>query len=270
MSVIAGLPAGAQGPVRDAVAPVFTDGLLIGFTAAVLGAIIGGLLALVPARPQEDGRSQGRGSRPSAGGRCPPRRLGRHLSVTAAVTAPQRVTAPPDAGSRHPHLSSEPSVETKELSRAYKELLAAAECIADDSLLAESDRARVDWTLAHIALSDQALVGAGRAVLASREAHLDNAQAMSKSEIGRIISSTTHGERAEMVRRTAMELVDLLDLSPDEAADAMVRACLVDREGAVVFDEGLKWGDLIRMRAKEHIPGYTAALRSWARGQIRI
>ncbi|MFZ3499323.1 MFS transporter [Streptomyces sp. 5.8] len=47
LSVIAGLPAAAQGPVRDAVAPIFTDGLQIGFTAAALGHIIGGLLALV-------------------------------------------------------------------------------------------------------------------------------------------------------------------------------------------------------------------------------
>ncbi|MFD9304493.1 hypothetical protein ACFWCB_17855 [Streptomyces sp. NPDC060048] len=159
-------------------------------------------------------------------------------------------------------------METKELFRAYQELLAAAECIADDSPLAESDRAQVDWTLAHIALSDRALAGAGRAVLASREARLDNAQAMSKSEIGRIICSTTHRERAEMVRRNAMELIDLLGLSPDEAAGATVRACLVNREGAVVFDDDLKWGDLIRMRAQEHIPGHTAALRSWARAQI--
>ncbi|MBT2449995.1 DHA2 family efflux MFS transporter permease subunit [Streptomyces sp. ISL-43] len=47
LSVIAGLPAGARGPVRDAVAPIFTDGLQIGFTAAALGTIVGGLLALV-------------------------------------------------------------------------------------------------------------------------------------------------------------------------------------------------------------------------------
>ncbi|MFZ3499322.1 hypothetical protein ACODT5_39980 [Streptomyces sp. 5.8] len=161
-------------------------------------------------------------------------------------------------------------METKELFHAYKELLSAAECITDESLLAESDRARVDWTLAHISLSDRALVGAGRAVLARQEARLDNAQAMSKSEIGRIICSTTHGERAEMVRQYAMELVDLLNLCPDEAADATVRACLVDRGGAVIFDADLKWGDLIRMRAQEHIPGHTAALRSWALAQIRV
>ncbi|MFE4634904.1 hypothetical protein ACFRJ1_16225 [Streptomyces sp. NPDC056773] len=160
-------------------------------------------------------------------------------------------------------------MDTSELFHAYEELLSAAECITEDTLLSESDRARVDWTLAHISLSDRALVGAGQAVLAGREAHLDNAQAMSKSEIGRIICSTTHGERAEMVRQYGMELVDLLNRCPDEAADANVRACLVDLGGAVVFEADLKWGDLIRMRTQEHIPGHTAALRSWALAQIR-
>ncbi|MFD7550994.1 DHA2 family efflux MFS transporter permease subunit [Streptomyces sp. NPDC059816] len=47
LSVIAGLPEQARGSVRDAVAPIFTDGLQIGFTAAALGTIVGGLLALV-------------------------------------------------------------------------------------------------------------------------------------------------------------------------------------------------------------------------------
>ncbi|MFF9145943.1 MFS transporter [Streptomyces sp. NPDC055051] len=47
LSAISGLPEQVRGPVRDAVAPIFTDGLQIGFTAAALGTIVGGLLALV-------------------------------------------------------------------------------------------------------------------------------------------------------------------------------------------------------------------------------
>ncbi|MFD7550993.1 hypothetical protein [Streptomyces sp. NPDC059816] len=159
-------------------------------------------------------------------------------------------------------------METKVLLRAYQELLDAAERITVAAPLAEPDRAQIDWLLAHIALSDRALADAGRAVLAGREALLDNAQAMSKSEIGRILGSTTHSERAELVRRNAMELIDLLDLTPDEAADTTVRARLVDREGSVVFDQGLQWGDLIRVRAEEHIPGHAHTLRSRGNAQI--
>ncbi|MFF2775576.1 hypothetical protein ACFVU3_11770 [Streptomyces sp. NPDC058052] len=159
-------------------------------------------------------------------------------------------------------------METDELLTAYRHLLEAAERITDTSPLAESDRAQIDWILAHIALSDRALAGAGRDVLAGRAARLDNAQAMSKSEIGRILGSTTHAERAELVRRNAMELIDLLARTPEEAAEATVRARLVDREGSVVFDQDLKWGDLVRVRAREHIPGHAATLR--ARGGAHI
>ena len=46
LGAIGRLPAKLQGPVMDAVAPVFTDGLRIGFTAAAVGTLIGGLFAL--------------------------------------------------------------------------------------------------------------------------------------------------------------------------------------------------------------------------------
>ncbi|GAA3378504.1 hypothetical protein GCM10020367_58270 [Streptomyces sannanensis] len=151
-------------------------------------------------------------------------------------------------------------METKELSRAYKELLAAAESITDDRPLAEFDRAEVDWVLAHIALSDRALAGTARDVLAGRAARIDNAQVMSRAAIAAVLCSTTHLERVDMVRRNAKELVDLLEQIPQEAAGTAVRAQLVDREGMLVFDDDLKWGDVIRMRAMEHIPGHAATL----------
>ncbi|WP_433498668.1 MFS transporter [Sphaerimonospora sp. CA-214678] len=47
LASISDLPAQLQGPVMHAVAPIFTDGLRIGFTAAAIGTLIGGLFALV-------------------------------------------------------------------------------------------------------------------------------------------------------------------------------------------------------------------------------
>jgi hypothetical protein len=154
-------------------------------------------------------------------------------------------------------------VETKDLSRAYKELLAAAEAITDGGPLAEADRAQTDWLLAHIALSDRALADAARQVLAGQEGRIDNASAMSKTEIARVISATTHAERIDMVRRNAQELIDVLERTPDSAATASVRARLVDRAGEVVFDTDLAWGAVVRMRAVEHIPGHAATLASF-------
>jgi len=156
-------------------------------------------------------------------------------------------------------------VETKDLSRAYKELLAAAEALTQDGPLADADRGKADWVLAHIVLSDRALADAARQVLAGEEARIDNASAMSKTEIARVISATTHAERIDMVRRNAQELIDLLARTPHAAGAASVRARLVGRSGVVVFDSDLAWGDVVKMRAVEHIPGHAATLASFCR-----
>jgi len=47
LGAIQQLPAKVQGPVMEAVAPIFTDGLRIGFTAAAIGTLVGGLFALL-------------------------------------------------------------------------------------------------------------------------------------------------------------------------------------------------------------------------------
>ncbi|MEV5178059.1 hypothetical protein AB0L10_45345, partial [Streptomyces flaveolus] len=106
---------------------------------------------------------------------------------------------------------------------------------------------------------------AARQVLAGKEARIDNASAMSKTEIARVISATTHAERIDMVRRNAREFIDLLDRTPDAAGAASVRARLLDRSGTVVFDSDLAWGDVVKMRAVEHIPGHAATLASLCR-----
>jgi len=159
-------------------------------------------------------------------------------------------------------------VETKNLSRAYKQLQATAEAITDGSTLTDAARAQVDWLLAHIALSDRALADAARQVLAGRPARIDNASAMSKAEIATVLSSTTHEQRVDMVRRNAKELIDILDRTPHRSAATIVRARLVARNGDLVFDNDLTWGDVIEMRAAEHIPGHAASLASWRAGAL--
>ncbi|GAA3378506.1 MFS transporter [Streptomyces sannanensis] len=47
LGAIDALPDGIRGTVRDAVAPIFTDGLQIGFTVAAVGTLVGGLFALL-------------------------------------------------------------------------------------------------------------------------------------------------------------------------------------------------------------------------------
>ncbi|MFP8885487.1 MULTISPECIES: hypothetical protein [Streptomyces] len=160
-------------------------------------------------------------------------------------------------------------MDTTTLALAYEKLLAAAESVTDDSPLPDADRAQVDWVLAHVALSDRALAGAARQVLAGEPARIDNAPAMSKTAIASLLASTTHEERTEMVRRNAMELLGLLERTPDAGVGAAVQARLVDRGGNEVFDDVLMWGDVIRMRAEEHIPGHAANLASRVRNTGR-
>ncbi|MFB9461935.1 hypothetical protein [Streptomyces cinereospinus] len=153
---------------------------------------------------------------------------------------------------------------TKALADAYRDLVAAAESITGSSPLADADRAQADWLLAHIALSDRALIDAARQVLVGHSAWIDNARAMSKSEIAKVLSATRHTERVDMVRRTARELLAVLDCTSDTAAEVTVRARLAGRNGAVVLDSDLPWGEVIRLRATEHIPGHAASLAAWA------
>lgn len=63
LAAISHLPAQTQGSIMHAVAPVFTDGLHIGFTAAAIGTLVGGLFALfiLPGR-----KKQARKSSPSS------------------------------------------------------------------------------------------------------------------------------------------------------------------------------------------------------------
>ncbi|MGW2564266.1 hypothetical protein ACWCXB_34690 [Streptomyces sp. NPDC001514] len=154
-------------------------------------------------------------------------------------------------------------METKVLADAYQDLLAAAESITENCPITDADRVQADWLLAHIALSDRALIDAARQILFGHSASIDNARAMSKSEIAKVLSVTSHTERVGMVRRNSRELLAVLERTPDTAADGTVRARLLDRNGAVVFEDDLPWGEVIRLRATEHIPGHAASLASW-------
>lgn len=55
-------------------------------------------------------------------------------------------------------------MNTNDLAAAYQRLIAAAQAISDDSPLDADQRADVDWTLCHVALSDQILTQAARQV----------------------------------------------------------------------------------------------------------
>ncbi|POX38761.1 hypothetical protein C3486_21440 [Streptomyces sp. Ru73] len=158
-------------------------------------------------------------------------------------------------------------MDTTELDNAYRHLLAAAGVIGDTAPLAPDSRSGIDWTLSHIALSDRILAAAARDVLTGLPAIVDNREAMDEAAISSLIASTTHTQRVDLVSRNAADLSAVLRATPDQAAAIPVTLRLVSREGRPLPEQRVPWGDLIRLRATEHLPGHTTRIRLLASAQ---
>ncbi|WP_433174697.1 hypothetical protein [Actinoallomurus sp. CA-150999] len=146
-------------------------------------------------------------------------------------------------------------MDTTRLTHAYRDLVAAASAID-----AAVRRADVDWTLAHIALSDEMLAGAAERLLTGENVVVDNRAAMDETAIAELIAATSHAERVALVHRNGAALTNVVGRIPEATADRTVRIRLVDRTGRQVTDAEVTWDRLIRMRAEEHLPGHTARL----------
>ncbi|MEU1089955.1 hypothetical protein ACFYPN_07950 [Streptomyces sp. NPDC005576] len=109
-------------------------------------------------------------------------------------------------------------------------------------------------------LADRALILVARQILDGAMASLDNSDAMSKTVLGDLIASTSHAERLTTVRQEMGTLLRLLRSIPDELAAVAVTVRLVDRDGNRIFEEGLRWGDLIELRAEEQLVSHARLL----------
>ncbi|MDI5966375.1 hypothetical protein POF50_007035 [Streptomyces sp. SL13] len=151
-------------------------------------------------------------------------------------------------------------MKTGQLADAYEEFLAVVQSITASGPLSTRVQAQIDLTLAHVFLADRALVLVARQVLAGDLAQLDNGDAMSRTVLGNLIAGTSHAERVTAVRQEMRTLLRLLRAIPQEAADIAVTVRLVDHDSEQIFQEGLRWGDLIEVRAQEHVPGHSRLL----------
>ncbi|MDH6131845.1 hypothetical protein P3T37_001219 [Kitasatospora sp. MAA4] len=151
-------------------------------------------------------------------------------------------------------------MDTSQLNHAYRTLLDAANGLTEDDPLSEAARADVDWTLAHLALSDRLLASTARSILAARPGELDNTAAMSPQAIAALVDATSHFQRVDMVRRNAAELTALLERIPYHHGTTPVSVRLVDRAGSTVFTGNVPWGEIVRRRAQDQLPGHTARL----------
>lgn len=151
-------------------------------------------------------------------------------------------------------------MDTSALDDAYRRLLDVAESFHDTGSLPEADRSTVDWTLAHIALSDRILAATADAVRAGTPPVVDNRDAMDDATVTALIASTTHDQRVTLVRRNAAELAAATARIPDHLADTPVLVRLVGRDQRPVPEQRLAWRELILLRAGHHVPGHTARL----------
>lgn len=155
------------------------------------------------------------------------------------------------------------AMETAVLEEAYVGLIAAATAAAvghQVSVPPAGERG-VDWTLAHIALSDRLLASTARQVLGGVAAGLDNGPAMDPKAIEELTSSVDRDILVELVRRNAAEFVGLVARMSQDQQATPVTVRLVGDAGEELFSGAVPWGEIVRMRAEEHIPGHTGRLR---------
>lgn len=92
------------------------------------------------------------------------------------------------------------------LEQAYRRLTTAAQAI-NPARLSDGDRQQLDWTLAHLALSDPLLIQAAHQVLAGESPLIDNSPAMDQTAIDHLIATTSHQERVCLIGNNGGDLV---------------------------------------------------------------
>ncbi|MEU8789557.1 MmgE/PrpD family protein [Streptomyces sp. NPDC048643] len=159
------------------------------------------------------------------------------------------------------------AMETAALEEAYTGLIAAATAAAlgDRPSVPQPGERDADWTLAHVALSDRLLASTARQVLAGDAAGLDNGPAMDPKAIEELTSSVDRDVLVELVRRNAAEFVGLLARTPQNQRATPVSVRLVGDQGEELFSGAVPWGEIVRLRAEDHLPGHTGRLRRIAR-----
>ena len=156
-------------------------------------------------------------------------------------------------------------MNTTDLAAAYRRLIAAAQAISDDSPLDPNQRADVDWTLCHIALSDQILTRTANEVRYRRPGKLvvDNQPAMDPATIAAMTAATAHHDRVAAVRQHAASLLSELGQTSDQNAQAPLTLRFHDKTGQHVGATDMTWADLIELRTHQHIPAHAARLASY-------
>lgn len=160
-------------------------------------------------------------------------------------------------------------MSTDELAAAYEALLDAARRASPDVALDAEERADVDWTLCHVALSDGILTRSAHDLATPRATTkalvVDNHPAMDPEAIAAMVAATTHHDRVDALRHQADQLLAALARVPEPAAETLVTLRIFDKTGQHAGDSEITWKGLVELRTHHHIPAHTARLERYRR-----
>ncbi|RCH65705.1 hypothetical protein DT019_26715 [Streptomyces sp. SDr-06] len=126
---------------------------------------------------------------------------------------------------------------------------------------AEESGREIDRVLAHLALGDRLLATVARGVLdGAASLVLDNSAATDPVALDALVAAADRAVLVELVRRNAAELVGVLARTPARCWTVDVRVRLVNGAGKELFSGPVPWGEVVRLRAEEQLPGHAARL----------
>lgn len=168
-------------------------------------------------------------------------------------------------------MRSWPLMRTVELANAYEQLVEVAAQI-DPTALGLAQRGEVEWTLCHVILSNGLLADAAHSIAGQGEEYalvVDNLPATDPAIIANLVASTTHAQRVGAVRTSAREFLSAVAAVPEESAAAQITFRVHDRNGKYITDSSATWGELMILRATQHLPAHTGRLGGYsARGEL--
>ncbi|OYO03370.1 hypothetical protein [Enemella evansiae] len=149
------------------------------------------------------------------------------------------------------------------LREAYRDLLAALRAVRIERLTDEQS-ADLDWTLAHLALSDAELTAAAEATGRDEPAVVDNAGAMDPERLGAWTGTRSLADRVAGLEAQAERLVTAVSRLDQPASGSPVTLRVHDRRGRFVEEQTITWVELVALRAERHLPGHTRRIEAYA------
>lgn len=150
------------------------------------------------------------------------------------------------------------------LTRAYRQMLDAAYLLAQ-RVVDESGPEAVGWLLAHATCYDDLLVAAATDLAGGKPVIIDNAPAMCMNRLGVVVAEHNLHDLIRLAAGLADRVVGAVAAIPPSLGDRLVQVRLTNRNERRVFDEPMRWSDILAFHTEEELPRRTATLRELAR-----